>query len=30
MKFLLDENISNSLYQFLKSQDFDVKKIGID
>ena len=30
MKFLLDENISNSLYLYLKSQNFDVKKIGID
>ncbi len=30
MKFLLDENISNSLYQFLKNQNFNVKKIGID
>ena len=30
MKFLLDENISNSLYRYLKNQNFDVKKIGID
>ena len=30
MKFLLDENISTSLYLYLKSRDFDVKRVGTD
>lgn len=29
MKFLLDENLSNSLYNYLKNY-FDSKKVGID
>ncbi len=30
MKFLLDENISLSLYEYLLSLGFDVKRVGTD